>query len=135
MAIRRTVLVADDKKAVAVVRGHLQKDGYRVYAARSGLEALNLIRRRCPDVVVVDRGWLERASFDLGEALSGATPIITLTAEAVDEELDAPIDSAVMDYVVKPIDPCEVLSRVRAPLRRVGKIAPDAADELHARIS
>jgi len=45
MAIRRTVLVADDKKnAVAAVRGHLQRDGYRVYAACSGLEALNLMQ-------------------------------------------------------------------------------------------
>jgi DNA-binding response OmpR family regulator len=131
MIIKRKVLVADDDKmAVASVRRHLEKDGYRVFAAGSGPEALNLIRRGRPDVVVVDQGWLETGGIDLGSTLQGETPIIVLTGEAVDEEMDSDTASEMTDHVTKPVDPCEVLSRVRAALRRAGKAVPEGPEEM-----
>jgi DNA-binding response OmpR family regulator len=131
MVTKRKVLVGDDdRKAVASVRRHLEKDGYRVLAARSGPEALNLIRRGRPDVLVVDRNWLEIDGSDLGSILPGETPIIILTAEAVDEEMNSNTTSEMTDHVVKPVDPCEVLCRVRAALRRAGKAVPQGPEEM-----
>jgi DNA-binding response OmpR family regulator len=132
MVTKRKVLVGDDdRKAVASVRRHLEKDGYRVFAARSGAEALNLIRRGQPDVLLVDRSWLETGGLDLASVLQGETPIIILTAEAVDEEMGYGTESEATDHVVKPVEPCEVLSRVRAALRRVGKAVPEGPEEVH----
>jgi DNA-binding response OmpR family regulator len=132
MMIRRKVLVIDDdRELVASVRSHLEKDGYRVFAACSGPEAFNLIRRGRPDVLVVDRSWLETGGFDLSNVLQGETPVIMLTSEGVDEEMGYDTESVITDRVVKPVDPCEVLSRVRAALRRVGKSVPEGPEEVH----
>jgi DNA-binding response OmpR family regulator len=131
MKTKWKVLVADgDRKAATSVRRHLEKDGYRVLAARSGPEALNLIRRGRPDVLVVDRNWLEIDGSDLGSILPGETPIIILTAEAVDEEMNSNTTSEMTDHVVKPVDPCEVLSRVRAALLKVGKATSEGPEKM-----
>jgi DNA-binding response OmpR family regulator len=132
MMIRQKVLIVDDdRELVASVRCHLEKDGYRVSTAFNGPEAFNLIRRGRPDVLVVDQSWLETGGSDLGSVLGSETPIIILTADAADEEMDYGTESEETDHVVKPVDPCEVLSRVRAALRRVGKAVPEGPEEVH----
>jgi DNA-binding response OmpR family regulator len=118
------VLVADsDRKAAASVRCHLEKDGYQVFVAREGSEALNIVRHRRPDVLLLERSLLERYGLALDDSLQGETetPIIMLTTDIVDDEMAFDMESKVSDQVVKPLAPCEVLSRVRAALRRVGK--------------
>lgn len=130
MVVKRRILVAhNDRNTVASVRRHLERDGFRVFAARSAPEALSLIRRGRLDVLVVEQSWLEIGGLDLGSVLQGQTPIIILTAEVVDEEMDYDTESEVSDRVVKPVDPCEVLSRVRTALRRVGKEAGEKPGE------
>lgn len=129
MARRKVLIVDDDKEKIAAIRWHLEKDGYRVFATSSPLEAHDLIRRRRPDVLVVDQAWLEKDGLEPGRLMHAETPIILLTAETVDEERPFDTESEMWDRVAKPVDPCEVLARVRAALRRAGRDAPGGPEE------
>ncbi|MGD2104832.1 MAG: response regulator transcription factor [Anaerolineae bacterium] len=129
--IKCKVLIADsDREPLASVRCHLEKDGYQLFPARNGPEALSLIRRGRADVLVVDQSWLEEGGLDLGSVLRAETPIIILSGEVVDEEMSLDTASEMADHAVKPVDPCEVLSAVRAVLRRVGKTVYEGPEEM-----
>jgi two-component system alkaline phosphatase synthesis response regulator PhoP len=131
--LRQKVLVADsDVECAASVQHHLEKDGYRVFVARDGSEALNMVRHRRPDILLLERSLLERHSLDLDSILQGRaeTPIIVLTAKTTGEDGTFDTESRVSDQVVKPVDPCEVLCRVRAALRRAGAAVPQGPEEV-----
>jgi DNA-binding response OmpR family regulator len=130
--LRPKVLVAsEDAQCAASVQRHLEKDGYRVFVARDGSEILNMVRHRRPDVLLMERAVLETHGLDLDGILQGKaeTPVIMLTGETVDQERAFDMASVVSDHLVKPIDPCEVLCRVRAALRRVGKAVTGGPEE------
>ncbi|WP_372593057.1 response regulator [Actinotalea sp.] len=127
----RTVLVVDDEPHIrAVLRGYLEADGYRVLEASSGEEALDLLRRESPDLVLLD---VMLPGVDGLEVLrrvraTSQVPVILVTARA--EEVDTLIGLAVGadDYVTKPFSPREVTARVGVVLRRAaGRTAPDGA--------
>jgi DNA-binding response OmpR family regulator len=130
MARQKVLIVDNDREVLASIWSHLEKDGYRVFAAGNRLDALDLIRRRRPDVLLVDQSWLEMDGLELRSVMHVETPIILLTAETIDEEWAFDVESRVSDHIVKPVDPCEVLSRVRAALRRVGKAVPQGPEEM-----
>lgn len=131
MVVKQKVLIVDDdRELVAAVRCHLEKDGYRVFAASSRLEVLDLVRRRRPDVLVVDQSWLEKGGLEPSSLIHVDAPIILLTAETIDEERAFDTESEMYNRVAKPIDPREVLTRVRAALRKVEEDAPDGPEEI-----
>jgi DNA-binding response OmpR family regulator len=133
VTLRQKVLVAGaDAECAASVQRHLEKDGYRVFVARDGSEVLNMIRHRRPDVLLLERAWLERHGRELEGILQGETntPIIVLTAETVDEERAFDMEPRVGDHLAKPVDPCEVLCQVRAALRGVGEAVPAGSDDI-----
>ena len=130
---RQRVLVADaDAEWVASVQRRLEKDGYRVFVAHDSSEALNMVRHRRPDILLLEQSLLERHGMDLEGILEGRTktPIIVLTAETFGGERTFDAEAPVSDQVVKPVDPCEVLCRVRAALRRAGKVVPEGPGEM-----
>lgn len=131
--IKHTVLVVDDdREAVASVRRHLEKDGYQVFVAYDGLKALDVVRRKQPDVLLLDRSLLETDGLDLGRILQAEREvgIIMLGVEAADEDELVGMDRGVSDTIKKPLDPCEVLARVRTALRRVGKEVSEGPMEM-----
>ncbi len=117
----RTVLVVDDEPHIrAVLRGYLEADGYRVLEASAGEDALDLIRRDPPDLVLLD---VMLPGIDGLEVLrrvrtTSQVAVVLVTARA--EEVDTLIGLAVGadDYVTKPFSPREVVARVGAVLRR-----------------
>ncbi|MET0144691.1 MAG: response regulator transcription factor [Ilumatobacteraceae bacterium] len=123
------VLVVDDEPdIVAVVRDYLADAGYRVSTARSGEEALRLVRSIVPDLVVLDLGLPGIDGLDVTRtvrAMSGV-PIIVLTARADEADRVLGLELGADDYVVKPFSPRELLARIRAVLRRGA--APLAGD-------
>ena len=117
-----TILVVEDEYAVA--RGleyGLSSEGFTVLLAETGQRALDLVRVSSPDLVVLDIRLPDMSGFDVcsriraqGERL----PILMLTAR--DEEVDKVLglELGADDYVVKPYSMRELISRIRALLRR-----------------
>ena len=119
--MNRTILVVDDdKKIVDLVTLYLKKDGYGVLAAYDGREAIDLARRKQPDLVVLDLLLPELDGTDVCRLLRAESrvPIIMLTARSTDQDKLLGLDIGADDYVTKPFNPQELLARVRAVLRR-----------------
>ena len=115
------VLVVDDEQdIVAIVRDYLADAGYRVSTARSGEEALRLLRSIVPDLVVLDLGLPGIDGLDVTRRVrsTSAVPIIMLTARSDEADRVIGLELGADDYVVKPFSPRELLARVRAVLRR-----------------
>ncbi len=118
----RTVLVVDDdKKIVELVSLYLKKEGYRVLVAYDGQEALEIARRKQPDLIILDLLLPEIDGIDVCRILRSESwvPIIMLTARSTDEDKIQGLQLGADDYVTKPFNPRELVARVRTVLRRV----------------
>jgi DNA-binding response OmpR family regulator len=116
-----TILVVDDEpKIVRLARDYLEHAGFSVMAAGDGRAALQAVRTRRPDLVILDLGLPELDGLDVTRTLrrDSSVPIIMLTAR--DDEADKLIglELGADDYVTKPFSPRELVARVRAVLRR-----------------
>jgi DNA-binding response OmpR family regulator len=119
--MNRTILVVDDdKKIVDLVSLYLKRDGYSVLAAYDGQEALDMARRKQPDLVVLDLLLPELDGTDVCRLLrtESQVPIIMLTARSTDDDKLLGLNLGADDYVTKPFNPRELVARVRAVLRR-----------------
>ena len=126
MANKKILVVDDEKKIVDIVKAYLEKDGYRVTTAYDGKAALEMARSRAPDLIVLDLMLPEISGWDVCRILRAESdvPIIMLTARDDDTDKIVGLELGADDYVVKPFNPKELMSRIRAVLRRV-----DRADE------
>jgi two-component system, OmpR family, KDP operon response regulator KdpE len=115
------ILVVDDEAQIRrVLRTTLAASGYVITEAKTGEEALELIRKEAPDLILLDMnmpgiGGIEtcreiRRSFD--------APIIMLTVRNAERDKVAALDAGADDYVVKPFGIEELLARIRSALRR-----------------
>ncbi|HDQ71164.1 MAG TPA: response regulator transcription factor [Chloroflexi bacterium] len=129
MLKEKILLVDDDPKIVALIRLYLEKDGYRVLTAHGGLEALELARQKRPDLILLDLMLPEIDGLDVCRILQTEldVPIIMLTARTTDEDKLIGLELGADDYVTKPFNPREVVARVRAVLRRVGRMSSTGA--------
>jgi DNA-binding response OmpR family regulator len=117
------ILIVDDEPDVAkVIRMsfRMQQPAWDVLSAQDGEEALDLIDRERPDVVLLDVGLPEQSGFEVLESirLFSDLPVIMLTVR--DDELSKVrgLELGADDYVTKPFGHLELLARVRAVLRR-----------------
>ena len=123
------VLVVDDEQdIVAIVRDYLADAGYRVSTARSGEEALRLLRSIVPDLVVLDLGLPGIDGLDVTRRVrsTSAVPIIMLTARSDEADRVIGLELGADDYVVKPFSARELVARIRAVLRRTSAAATPA---------
>jgi two-component system alkaline phosphatase synthesis response regulator PhoP len=120
---RRILVVDDDKEIVRLLRAYLEQAGYQALAAYDGETALHILRRECPDLVVLDLMLPDRDGWDVtrivrGDPVLAGIPIIMLTARVEDHDKITGLELGADDYVAKPFNPREVVARVRAVLRR-----------------
>jgi DNA-binding response OmpR family regulator len=127
-ATKDCILIVEDERAVA--RGleyGLRKEGFEVLWAESGRRALELVQHEAPSLILLDIRLPDITGFDVCRHLRSAgnrQPILMLTAR--DEEVDKVLglELGADDYVVKPYSLREVVSRIRALLRRAyGELA------------
>ena len=120
MAHKKILVVDDEKKIVDIVKVYLERDGYRVIVAYDGRLALQMARSESPDLIVLDLMLPEVSGWDVCRALRAESnvPIIMLTALDDDSDKIVGLELGADDYVVKPFNPKELVSRVRAVLRR-----------------
>jgi DNA-binding response OmpR family regulator len=120
ITMKKILVVDDEKKIVEIIKAYLEKDGYQVIAALDGKTALELAFQQSPDLIILDLMLPEISGWDVCRSIrkKSEVPIIMLTAR--DEVTDKIIglEMGADDYVTKPFDPKELVSRVRAVLRR-----------------
>jgi two-component system alkaline phosphatase synthesis response regulator PhoP len=124
-----TILVVDDEpNIVELARLYLRSEGYQVESARDGREALEKIATLHPSLVVLDLMMPEIDGWEVTRRLrenGTRTPIIMLTAKGDDADKIVGLDMGADDYLAKPFNPRELVSRVKAVLRRTQE--PDRA--------
>ena len=128
-----TILVVDDEaNIVELARMYLEQEGFRVRAAGDGAQALEMIARQPPALMVLDLmlpavdGWDVCRRVRSGKAAPDL-PIIMLTARDDDVDKIVGLELGADDYVTKPFNPRELVARVKAILRRTRRAVRSSA--------
>ena len=117
----RVILVVDDEERMArFIRLNLEHDGFRVVEAHRGLEAIQQLRVAMPDVVILDVMMPDLDGFEVLKMIREISnvPVIMLTAKGEEDDRVRGLELGADDYVTKPFSPRELVSRVKAVLRR-----------------
>lgn len=117
---RRVLVVDDEPRMIHFIRLNLEHDGFEVIEARSGTEALEALRDRLPDMVLLDVMMPDMDGFESLELIReiSTVPVIMLTAKGEEEDRVRGLELGADDYIAKPFSPREMVSRVKAVLRR-----------------
>jgi DNA-binding response OmpR family regulator len=119
----RVLVVEDDPDIAELVSRYLDKAGYMSTRVMSGRDALEAVRAKPPDLIVLDVmlpqiDGLEVCRLLRANDATAAIPIIMLTARAEEAERIVGLEIGADDYLAKPFSPNELVARVRALLRR-----------------
>jgi two-component system, OmpR family, KDP operon response regulator KdpE len=115
------ILVVDDEPQIRrVMRTTLSSQGYVITEAKSGEEALEMMRKERPDLILLDVNMPGMGGLEACREIRRASdaPIIMLTIRNAERDKVAALDAGADDYVVKPFGIEELLARIRAALRR-----------------
>jgi two-component system KDP operon response regulator KdpE len=124
---RHRILVVDDEpRMIKFIRLNLEHDGFDVVEAADGLAALRQVRDSLPDLVLLDVTMPELDGFETLRLLReiSAVPVIMLTARGEEDDRVRGLELGADDYVTKPFSPRELVSRVKAVLRRTETTPP-----------
>lgn len=116
-----TILVADDDAEICeLIRLYLEKEGYEVLLCADGLEVLQTMQKKRADLLLLDIMMPGLNGYDLIRWIRAEStlPIIMVSAKVTPAEKVLALDMGADDYISKPFDPLELLSRVQALLRR-----------------
>ena len=117
----RILLVDDEVPIQRALAPLLRSRGYEIDVSGLGLEAIELVRRDPPDLVILDLGLPDLDGTEVCRRIRQETtiPIVVLSARGAESDKVAALDLGADDYVTKPFGPEELLARVRVALRRV----------------
>jgi len=132
---RTTVMVVEDDPDIReLLRYNLAQEGFAVEEAGDGAQALKLIERRVPELLVLDLMMPGMPGLELCRKLrvtpaTAMLPILIVTAKGEEVDRILGLEMGADDYVVKPFSPREVVARIKALLRRAARIGvePEAA--------
>jgi CheY-like chemotaxis protein len=119
----KTVLIADDRATGReLVRAALEKGGFHMIEAGDGLEALKFARENRPDLIILDLHMPGLDGFGVirelrRDALFAATPVVALTASAMQGDRDRAMSAGFTGYITKPIH----LTALRSEIERLLK--------------
>jgi two-component system phosphate regulon response regulator PhoB len=119
----RILVVDDEPDLVELVRFNLKEAGYQVESARSGRDALEQLRRKPPDLLVLDLMLPDVPGTEIcrqvrADSRLQALPVLMLTAKSEEVDRIVGFELGADDYLTKPFSPRELTLRVRALLRR-----------------
>ena len=128
----KILIVDDEKDIVDLVAYNLEKEGYETLKALDGEKALQLVRTKTPDLVVLDLMLPGIQGLEVCKRIrkvpeTAAIPIIMLTAKGEEIDKVLGLEIGADDYITKPFSVKELLARVKAVLRR--SEARGAADQ------
>lgn len=123
MSAVKILIVDDDRNICELLRLYIEKENYNVEIANTGKQALELFHSFHPDLILLDIMLPELDGWQVCREIrkTSQCPIIMLTAkgEVFDKVLG--LELGADDYVVKPFETKEVIARIKAVLRRIGK--------------
>jgi two-component system, OmpR family, response regulator len=136
----RILIVDDDPHIRDVIRFALEKAGMATESARDGREALTSVRRRQPDLIILDVGMPDTDGLEVCRQIRKTSNVPILFLSARDDEIDRVIGLEIGgdDYVTKPFSPRELLARVNVILRRSSTAAvpePAASPQNHGALT
>jgi DNA-binding response OmpR family regulator len=116
----RVLVVDDDRPSLKMTAFLLREEGYSVYTAENGNDALRMIDEKKPDLLVLDVMMPGMDGWEVTRRLRRSTnlPIIMLSAKGETTDRVFGLDLGADDYLAKPFEPSELLARVRSVLRR-----------------
>lgn len=116
-----TILIVDDDINIRnLVHIHLSDQGYHVFQAKDGMEALEILKKESCDLAIVDVMMPFMDGFNLTKEIRKTydIPVILLTAKNQIEDKEQGFQAGTDDYLVKPFEPKELSFRIKALLRR-----------------
>jgi DNA-binding response OmpR family regulator len=123
-AIQKNILVVDDEEnIVSVIKAYLVKEGFRVFTAYNGQEALQLFENKTIHFIVLDLMLPDVSGEEICKKIriQSQVPILMLTAKAEEMDKINGLGMGADDYMVKPFSPKELIARIKTILRRTGK--------------
>lgn len=133
MANEKIMIVDDDSNICELLRIYLDKEGYFTVIANDGLQALEMIQRENPNLILLDvmlpglDGWQVCRKL----RTTSSVPVIMITAKGETFDKVLGLELGADDYVVKPFDTKEVVARIKAVLRRVSSRSAEPQKEVH----
>ncbi|MBE6896155.1 MAG: response regulator transcription factor [Ruminococcaceae bacterium] len=130
----KIILIADDNKDIVdILKAYAQKEGYKCICAYDGEQALKMYKEFNPILILLDVMMPKMNGFDVCRQIrqTSSVPIIIVSAKNEEAERIMGLDIGADDYIPKPFSPREVMTRVKAVLRRV---TDEISDERSKRI-
>ena len=123
MAGKKILVVEDEADVMELVRYNLEKNGYQTETAIDGREALEKVRSKSPDLILLDLMLPEIDGLEVcrsvkKDAKTADIPVVMLTAKGTEADIVAGLEMGADDYVTKPFSPRVLMARVKAVLRR-----------------
>lgn len=115
------MVAEDDEKQAELVRRYLEREGHTVTVVQDGRQAIEEVRLREPDLLVLDVMMPRTDGLDVVRVLRAEArevPVLMLTARSTEDDLLLGLDLGADDYMTKPYSPRELMARVRTLLRR-----------------
>ena len=122
----RILIVEDEASLADTLRYNLEREGFAVTVAPDGRRGLERFARDGADLIVLDLMLPEMSGLDVCKQVRATSevPIIMVTAKDSEADTVAGLELGADDYVTKPFSVRELISRIRANLRRAGTAAP-----------
>ncbi|HEY5981883.1 MAG TPA: response regulator transcription factor [Anaerolineales bacterium] len=125
-AAKRILIVDDEPRYLRLLEANLKTEGYSVYSATDGIQALEVFSAQPVDLILLDIMMPRLDGFGVCQRIReySNVPIMVLTAKGEEQDRVRGLDLGADDYLVKPFSATEMLARVRAVLRRAERPAP-----------
>jgi DNA-binding response OmpR family regulator len=128
---KKILIVEDEADILRLVTLYLEKEGFRIRTAGTGVEALKLVKEERPDLMILDLMLPELDGLEVCKKIranpdTAMMPILMLTAKAEESDTVIGLELGADDYVTKPFSPKALVARVKALLRRMDRSAVPA---------
>jgi DNA-binding response OmpR family regulator len=123
-APKKILIVEDEREILQLIRMYLEKEGYHIRSATTGLDGLKQVKTENPDLMILDLMLAEMDGLEVCKRIrsdpkTAMLPIIMLTAKVEEADQIVGLELGADDYVTKPFSPKALVARVKALFRRL----------------
>lgn len=128
----KILAVDDEQRMVRFIQLNLEQDGFQVITAYNGKDALEQVRTQLPDLILLDIMMPDINGFEVLRKIREVNnvPVIMLTAKGEEDDRIQGLELGADDYITKPFSPRELVSRIRAVLRRTKTFQDEQVDQI-----